>query len=278
MNSPNKALIDDLLIVIVIYKLSLNDSQTWQSLIKWLPTPATIYVHDNSPTAQIAPHTQHLVLYHHDSANGGVSKAYNMALVKATTKSKGWVLLLDQDTNLTEGFFQKFAESILAYPHKSFFAPILKDNKGIVSPFLYSDGMSQKLDTVIPGLFSFEKYRVANSGTFIRTAALAQAGGFDEKLPLDFSDIYFQEKLLSTQPEFVVVESIVDHNFSGSFIKNRQQSLHRYKIFSTSCRTMKSLTGGNNFQKVSLKRALNLSFRLFSIRFIAIHFQVWSSR
>ncbi|MEQ8362519.1 MAG: glycosyltransferase [Cyclobacteriaceae bacterium] len=278
MNNPNKALIEDLLIVVVIYELSIVDSKTWQSLIKWLPSSATIYIYDNSPAPQATPDTQHFVVYHHDSSNAGVSKAYNKAVVKATNKDKGWVLLLDQDTELTKDFFSGCEESISHYPDKSFFVPILKDNKGIVSPFLYAHGVGKKLNSVNPGLFSFDQHRAANSGALIRTIVLTQVGGFDEKLPLDFSDIYLQEKLMRTQAQFVVINSTINHNFSGSSFKNKRQILHRYKIFSTSCRTMSHLTGGNNFRRVSLKRAFNLSFRLLTIRFIIIHFQVWSSR
>ena len=278
MNDSLDNLIDDLLIVIVIYKLPIATSPTWQSLIQCLPCPATIYIHDNSPTPHAIPDTSHQVQYRHDPTNGGVSKAYNEALVKSEISGKGWLLLLDQDTVITKDFFQKCENNVKRYPDKSFFAPILKDREEIISPFAYTDGISKKLKNINAGILSFENYRVANSGTLIHTTALRQAGGFDENLPLDFSDIYLQEKLSTNQTQFVLIGAVINHQFSGSKFKDRKESLQRYKIFSRACRTMADLTQGGNFRWISLKRAVNLSFHFFTIRFITCHFQVWSSR
>lgn len=278
MNDSNKFLIDDVLIVVVTYKLPLKNSPTWQSLINCLPPRSTIYVYDNSPSPQLVPDTPHQVIYNHNPTNSGVSKAYNEALVIAGSSNKSWLLLLDQDTELTKDFFSKCAQCVSHYPYYIFFVPILKDGGAIISPFSYSDGISKKLNTVNAGIFSFEKYRAANSGTLINTTALSQVGGFDENLPLDFSDIYLQEKLLAKQTQFVVIDAVVNHHFSGSTIKDCKESLQRYKIFSLGCLTMANLTKGRNFHWVSFKRALNLSVRFFTISFIACHFQVWTSR
>lgn len=279
MNVISEKLTNDILPIIVIYKLSIRDSLAWQSLNTDYSYFSSVLIYDNSPVSQPIPDTRFKVYYLHDHHNSGVSKAYNEGLKMADSLGKKWLLLLDQDTQLPNDIIASYAQSIYQYPEENFFAPILNDKIGIVSPFSYSYGITHRLNAVKKGVLSLSKYRAVNSCSLIRTQAMKLAGGFDERLPLDHSDIYFQEKLALNRSSFVVVNACIKHRFSGTEVSNKNDTLIRFEIFCKSCITMSMLTQfESNFRKISLKRALNLSLRFFTIRFIVLHLQLWNKR
>lgn len=265
-----------MLMVIVLYKIPINQSLTWISLENAIDYPLTICIYDNSPESQGLPSTIHKIIYHHDPDNSGVAKAYNVAFRQCSKLGKHWLFLLDQDTTLTKTLFSAYANSVLVNPEERFFSPMLTDEQGILSPFLYRGGISKRVKKLDAGVHSFNSMRVANSCSLIHTSAFDLADGFDLNLPLDFSDIYFQGKLLPHISTFAVVPESILHEFSGSILNNKNKVQNRYMVFSKSCVVMSSKTGSKlNFQWLSLKRAFNLSFRFGTLRFVLLHFKIW---
>ena len=96
----------NVLAVVVLYNVSLNDSQTLNSLkaLDSLGINLKLLIYDNSPQQQNHESTQWD--YVHDSTNEGLTKAYNTAVELAKKNNCEWLLLLDQDTHLPVGFFQ----------------------------------------------------------------------------------------------------------------------------------------------------------------------------
>lgn len=275
INDTTKKLTDDLLVIVVIYKLLIEEAPAWQSLLKHAHK-SCIFIYDNSPVEQPVPNSGLQVIYHSDPDNSGVSRAYNEGCKFAQTLGMNWLLLLDQDTQLTADLFQKYSDAIYSYPDQDIFTPILIDTKGIVSPFHYKSGLSRRIKSVEAGLYSFAQHRVINTCCLIRRASFTRVEGYNEMLPLDYSDIYFQEKYLDYKPTFVVIDAQVLHSFSGTVMSDKKECLIRYNIFCKSCLTMSNLKGSQLlFYWSSLKRALNLSFRFSTFAFIIAHFRLW---
>lgn len=276
MNDSLGNLNNDLLIVMVIYQQPLSSSKAWISLVNELPLQYSLFLFDNSDEPQELPPSNHQVFYHFNSSNAGVAKAYNAGWQKAKQLGKQWILLLDQDTAISRHLFESFELSISKFPEIKVFAPILADHFGTVSPFYFKHGMSKRIKKMQAGVVSFENRRTVNSGTLVKTIVFDHVDGFDERLPLDHSDIYFQEKVSRHCPSFVVVPCELKHQFSGSDRQGIKVELSRYKTFCESCKTMTSLTGiKSNFYRTSLKRAIRLSMKHFSVTFLFTHFQTW---
>lgn len=268
--------IEDSLIVIVIYQTPIQDTIAWRSLINSTDQTLFIYLFDNSIQEQLPPVSTHSVQYHHSKLNVGVGKAYNEAWKVANQLRKKWMLLLDQDTEITTELINAYQQSINQFPSTNFFSPRITDRRGLLSPFRYHNGISRRLSEVGSGVASFKAIRVINSCSLIDTGLFNSVSGYEELLPLDHSDIFFQEKLFRSGNSFVIVDATVQQEFSGSA---SSQLASRYQIFCTSCVTMSRLTGYTlNFVWVSLKRAVRLSITSGNLKFIGVFLKTWVIR
>ena len=186
------------LAVIVLYKRSVEQSQTLVSLAEALGKHPEllrclrVLLWDNSPT----PTTPILGFpfdYLHTGKNVGTAGAFNRAMEFAETQSIPWLLLLDQDTTLPEDFVAKmvdYGHRFADTPEVAAVVPLLWCRDQLISPkrlrSLY------RISPVPPACYGTYKEQVVvcDSATLMRTAALREAGGYDQELFwLDFSDI-----------------------------------------------------------------------------------------
>ena len=107
------------LAVVVLYKRSVDRSQTLTSLGNALRRHPEllqflqVLLWDNSPMP-LTPTLEFPFKYVHSSENIGTSGAFNRAMEFAEDGSTPWLLLLDQDTTLSEDFVPK----MLAYSRR----------------------------------------------------------------------------------------------------------------------------------------------------------------
>jgi GT2 family glycosyltransferase len=260
--------LSQILIVIVVYKKDIR-----QILANTIPhhRSANIFVYDNSPDFQDTNDTG--VIYQHDHTNPGVSKAYNEAFKVALQMKKKWMLLLDQDTVVDINIFSSFAEAIKSYPDQVVLVPYMRDSKSIISPYLFFFGRGVRAKKINPGLHNFSRFKIINSGMLIRTEAFHQAGGYDERFPMDLSDVVFVERLSKLYPEFVLVDSICEHHLSMGALKgNAQDVIHRFNSYCKAIRyhrktRRKSIVPILSILPVALK--LLIRYRKFEIIRIA---------
>ena len=95
--------------VIVLYKESLQDSVTYQSLLASANIPFLVYDNSQNPEAHQA--NRDFETYH-NSDNPGVSAAYNFAWNWAVKNEFSHLLLLDSDSNFPKN-------AIEVYPNPS---------------------------------------------------------------------------------------------------------------------------------------------------------------
>ena len=165
-----------------------------------------IVLYDNSAEPHIPAEGSGLALsYQHDPQNGGLATAYNYALMEARLNQSEWLLLLDQDTTLTEEYVSELlAKTAECAGHASICAvvPILELNGRIYSPeadffyhvrhqFPHSRYYPVARDTRGVQTRALSAY---NSGAALRLTALQQIGGFPTDFRIDFLDhAVFQE-------------------------------------------------------------------------------------
>ena len=257
LHDNNSQFAEDTLFVIVIYNCVITQSIAFQSLLNTDVSlhAKDIFVYDNSGSAQEIPRVNEIIYYYHNPLNAGVSAAYNEGFRKAKQLNKKWLLLLDQDTGLPTDALKKYIQNISSYSDKRVFVPTLMDGDQRISPFKLRWGKGIKVMSRQPGVHSFRHLCVINSGLLISSKLFESAGGYDERFPLDFSDMAFIERLSLLTSEFVLVDTVFIHSLSSQQDKYVHISvlLSRFKKYCLAAKLA---------QKVS-KRKVILSYIIF---------------
>lgn len=258
------------LAVLVLYKTLLTESATFQSLnnsserLEW-------FIYDNSPEPSSVLSATGLILhYYHDSSNSGVSKAYNEGLSLALKLGKKRLLLLDQDTHFNIDSLEKYFQASIQYPGEVCFIPQLVDSQGIISPFKFRLGNGIRIKSVKEGIHALKNLQFVNSGLMVSTQAFQVSGGYDQDLPLDFSDYAFVERLKVNFISFVLIPMKLRHDFASSSPATRADTLHRFNVYVQSARVFKEkYYPGNNLILFRVwLRALKLSLKFRTLKFL----------
>lgn len=181
---------NDILIILVCYNIDLKNL----NLIKNLQGQ-DILVYDNSKQKQ---EVRDKIYYYHNPNNPGVSKAYNYGIRLARKLKKKYVLLLDHDTKFTLDSLHEYMKMTSKYGEDYIYAPIIGGNGKIYSPFVETKVRNLTQD---PDTFKYEEeYKLdnkslINSGLMIPLKIIEMIGGFNEKIKLDFSDIYLFQSI-----------------------------------------------------------------------------------
>jgi GT2 family glycosyltransferase len=265
--------LQDLLIVIVVFEKNPSDTEAFKSLNS-IRKGAMLVLYDNSPFPHPCSEIENAI-YYHDPSNSGVSKAYNVAGKLAKVNNKKWLLLADQDTVFPDLLLQKYLHAISYYTSLKVFGPSLFDHVGLVSPFSFNRGKGNRIEFLKSGVYEIVKFRFANSGLLISLEAFEAAGGYDERFPLDYSDIVFADRLSKSYTEFVLVDEQCYHAFSGSEKNSDLRTIARFNTFCLAACLYKKL----NPMKVPLywvllPRAIKLSLQTGNIQFLKL---AWKS-
>ncbi len=264
----------DLMVVIVLFKNKPEQSSAYisfQAALSSLPFLPTLFIYDNSPDEYLS--RDHHYIYYHDPKNSGISRAYNKAVGLATKENKKWMLFLDQDTNVEGIIFEKLLNSINRHPGSCVFVPKIQDEKGLLSPFKYTFGRGKRI-VADQEKYSLKDFRFVNSGMLINCDAFTMSGGYDEEIPLDFSDIAFGETLKKITGHFILIKATLSHSFSGNIRQQLPEALIRFHFF---CRG--AFTMGKKFGPLYLYyiraffRAARLSWVYKNPVFLKIFFQ-----
>jgi rhamnosyltransferase len=263
--------INNILAVIVLYKTHYQNSVTFQSMAKameGLEAKLDIIVYDNSPEhlgcAESFEFGELKIHYKHDPTNSGVSAAYNYgARFAGNMPAKQWLLLLDQDTSFESAILKKYADAIEQFPEIKLFAPILKLSGGqIFSPckFVFKRGF--RLEEISPGRCSLQHISPVNSGMLINLDAFFKAGGYNERVKLDFSDFQFIERFKKTNPVFYVIDSTGFQDFSNAETDTEKLNL-RYAFFCDGAKHFEKIIFTDHIQLfgVAFMRAVTLALR-----------------
>jgi GT2 family glycosyltransferase len=230
----------EILPVIVLYRTKLTESNAFLSisanknLKRFI---SQLFVYDNSPESPAEPdlgkNADLEVIYVSDTSNPGVSAAYNAAVRRATAGGFKRVLLFDQDTYVPDDFFETLFDAIRNAGSQVLFAPTLLNDSLIFSPCRFRLNRGFPLEKKLaPGVFSLQEYVPVNSGLCVTVEAYNRAGGYDERIPLDFSDFDFVERLKRAGlQEFVVTSSDCRHSLANVDDQALGSLLNRFRYF-----------------------------------------------
>lgn len=278
MKSELHDFLSDLLPVMVVYNCPLSQSLTWRSITeesKRLGVTFDLMIYDNSPVAQVPPETSLTLHYHHDQTNSGVSKAYNEAFQLAQRLRKKWLLLLDQDSSFLPKWIEFYALAAQGDDQNAI-APIVLSGEKIISPFNYWLCLGSSSKTMTIGIKSLKNKYAINSGLLISGQLFEKAGGYDERIPMDFSDFAFMHRLKKLKTQLNVIDLRVSHQLSSMHNQESSKAQERFTLY---CIGTKQLIGYTHLAvvhfMVALVRALKMGIHYRTLGFIKIFLRSW---
>ena len=196
MNNPS------ILVVVVLYKCSLAQSQTWNSLAssKGLPGERIrVLVFNNSPTP-LSDAEQNLINlfshrsdYFHYPENISLAKIYNLAIKKRDKED--FLLILDQDSQFDTNFFNEFKIKSTIHPEIDLFIPYVIHNRKVVSPGNWLGYKGRYWKNLTTGKVDSKNLTAISSGMFIGFSYLTNDfSHFDETFSLYGIDTYFMQQ------------------------------------------------------------------------------------
>lgn len=231
----SQSLIDQLFGVVVLYKQSLENSESLNSINNAVPDGEMLelLVFDNSPYEQAVNldlYSKIRFVYKHDPGNPGLSYAYNYGASMGIAKNKKWLLILDQDTDFQPNFFREFGRKSECFSSVKLFAPILKlPDGGILSPCKFNF-RGKTIKNIQPGLHDLRASSPVNSGMIINLEAFAKVKGYNESIRLDLSDHQFIERLKKFHTKYVVLDVVGTQDFSDMNDSLAQQ-ITRFRFY-----------------------------------------------
>jgi len=232
--------------IVVIYKIQLADSTAYQKFLSCLTLDAFM-VYDNSPedflqNMSLMPAN---AVYVRDKENGGLSVAYNRAAVYAREHGYDKLLLLDEDTAFPVEMFRQMqaCSAAVCVPR------ILLKNGSCFSPSCWRGGRVRGVD-LQPGEHPLSRYLLINSGLCVSLDAFFRAGGYNEKVRLDFADFQFVIRLRRVEQSFTLLDCEARQDFSNE--KTCHAQLH--------ARFLKYLDGARNLEECTLAERLKIAW------------------
>lgn len=277
--------LDDILIVLVLYKIELENSTSFISLSEGKKEEQFIdlMVYDNSPDRN--SETKYFqkngfrIQYINDPSNPGVSKAYNTGISLAGETNKKWILFLDQDTTLDKTLLDKFLKQINTKKDISVFATTLfGTNQNLISPSRYFFKRGFALSKTPIGKCKLNRTRPINSSVLISTEVFEKVGVYNAEIRLDFSDHEFFDRVNQHYQYMQIVPSNSFHSLSSSDDTNVVGIKIRFSIFCEGAHiaAKKSFVSGVQYFIVCSLRALKLSIKFKTLFFIKTLFKQWT--
>lgn len=271
---------NDFLAVLVLYKISLEESLTFQSLKRSLleaDLELTLLIYDNSPVAHnylsFFKSDNMDIYYTSDVNNSGLSIAYNQAYCLARKLDKSYLLLLDQDSCFPLAYCKVLVNSVFEFEKENLFVPLLVENNLLLSPcrFLFYKGRIWRKEQM--GIVDIHDKSVFNSGICIKVSAYKVIGGYNELIPLDFSDHFFISQYKKIYSTFVVLPIRVSHSLS-TFSLDKQKHISRFKSYCQGTKVYTIINKGFLYLLFwNLLRAIKLSVLFRDFVFIHILFK-----
>lgn len=239
MSTANRpASFSDVLVVLVTYGQSARGCPSIRSLegqTSEFGYPLALLVYDNSAESaalgDIPDSENWSVVYRHDPTNPGVSAGYRTGAGLARMLGKRWLLFLDQDTQFAGDALARYTDAMDRYPDATLLCPILKAGPLVISPCSYRWKRGGQLPNVRAGRREFNGVSVLNSGMCVTVDSYERVGGHDMAVPLDFSDHDFIVRFQRIVRDFVVVDTVAEHGFSGTAVQSAEAARWRFRSY-----------------------------------------------
>lgn len=220
--------------LLVIYNRRCEESPSCEAL-RAMPDARALVV-DNStvPNDNAAYCARRGFGYAPMGGNVGLAKAYNrgIAWIKKNTTATH-VLLLDDDTDIPEGYLEDMSAAAKRHPEKGIVLPLVYDEVGLLSPCAINGFRVSRIQD--PHELTPSSITAINSGMML-DLALFKEYTYDEHYFLDYIDHAFMRDMKAKGVSFVVTECVLRQRFSGNERGNKKAARKRFHIFKSDFR------------------------------------------
>lgn len=215
--------------LIVIYNKSLINSLTFNSIkashgLDIIIADNSTKVFGNESYAKEAG-CQYISMH----GNQGLSKAYNK-VISTLEKNDDLLCLFDDDSSVGEDYFFKLREAAEGHEDIDLFAPIVKDDVGILSPCVIQGVKVMRIEDIhnLP----VNNISFINSGLTIRMKVFENYQ-YDENQFLDYIDHSFVRDIINNDSTkvYIMEDVMIKQRFSGSEKSSRAADKERFEIF-----------------------------------------------
>jgi hypothetical protein len=226
-----------LMAVVVVYDRGLRAVAAWPALSAELTRSVgsgagleRVLIYDNSPVSRARP-PQDMpgCVYMHDPTNGGTAAGYVAAAAMAANAGIEWLLLLDQDTLLTQSFVDSVGAALKAAmsPGPAALVPHVFQGAMLISPARVSCfGTISALRGVSRG--ASERITAISSGAVLNVATFNKVLPLPVGLWLDYVDHWIFAKLHDRSGAILILDQALQHDLSVTDVA----SLTRQRLFS----------------------------------------------
>lgn len=189
--------------MLVLYGRSAEESPAFRALQAFRhkrggASTIDVLIFDNSPASHSVP--EHFdgryVAY---PLNPGLARPYNEALQQAEDRNIPWLMLLDQDTSVSDEYLDEVLRLVTTAPAEPSGQPCALVPKLFAQDHLLSPHVvpywpvAKPLVTSVEGIAT-RRLHYFNSGAVLRVTVLRQIGGFPEEFWLDYLDhaVFFE--------------------------------------------------------------------------------------
>ena len=220
---------NSVLFILVLYKTTLKESTTFKTLSKLLPNNILqkhLFVYNNSPEIPIVSECGIIQIA---SRNEMLVGAYNAGLQYAQDHGFRWIILLDQDTEITAAYIDA-VNTFINDPKNAIAAvPTIQNNNRILSPFWYNPNKGPFANKSHQPKHN-ECLTAFNSGVILQVEFILSIGGFNSQYPLDYLDYWYFHKIYLLKQEVTILHATLTHslsvlNYRENITKERYKSL-----------------------------------------------------
>jgi hypothetical protein len=220
---------NSVLFILVLYKTTLKESTTFETLSKLLRhdiLQKQLFIYNNSPEIPI---TSDCGIIQIASKNEMLVGAYNAGLQHAQDHGFRWIILLDQDTEITASYIDA-VNTFINDPKNAIAAvPTIQNNNRILSPFWYNPNKGPFANKSHQPKHN-ECLTAFNSGVILQVEFLLSIGGFNSQYPLDYLDYWYFHKIYLLKQEVTILHATLTHslsvlNYRDNMTKARYKSL-----------------------------------------------------
>ncbi len=214
--------------VIVLYRCRLEDSSAFRSLAaaaRQASHRLSVLVWDNTPESDVTEFDLRAisnvdanrlsVQYHRAPDNPGLAMAYNVAVDRARSQGRKWLLTLDQDSVLPENYLVDFEnEASDLGSSVAMCVPIVIERDIVCSPVRCALGLPWFFLKWSKRGTTAKNISAINSAAFVRVEAIDDLGGYSETFALDYLDHWLCRTLHQRGYLFHVLGSTIEHRLS----------------------------------------------------------------
>ena len=214
--------------LIVIYNKKIDSSTTFKCINKDKRLNLIIYDNslDNKYNKEFAKKNK--IEYYTINKNVGLSKAYNYVIRKHKMNDNDYIMILDDDTEITNNYLDEVDKIINSHEY-DIILPIVKSNKRMMSPSNIQFNCRVKRVKDISKL-KMNKITAINSGMVVKKKVYNDIK-YDENLFLDYVDHLFMKNIRNRNYSIYVMNSFLNQNYSRDQKQSFESVKFRFNIF-----------------------------------------------